>query len=109
MYTSKILFATLFALTASAVVTPRQAASSAACNTARLGVVNALSNAGNAVGEIQDATVQAAVQQGLDQANSGVQEVAQSIKAGEAPSAAGRDDVEAGLKAMFAALAGGNA
>lgn len=110
MYASKAFLAMLFAMTASAAVTPRAAAaSSAACNTARVGVVSALASAGTAVDGIQDAQVKAAAQKGLDQANTGVNEVAQSIVAGQAPSAAGRDDVEAGLKAMIAALDGGDA
>ncbi|CAN8100303.1 unnamed protein product [Discula destructiva] len=111
MYASKILLTTILAMTASAATlrpTPRQIGN-IACNVARGKVVGALGDAGDAVGQIQDADTQAAAQAGLDQANGGIATIAQAIVAGEAAPADGRADVEAGLAAMNAALAGGAA
>lgn len=109
MYSSKVLLATLFAVAASAgAINPRQVGN-AACNTARIQVVSSLADASNAIAQIQDPTTQAAAQDGLNQAQIGVDEVAESLLAGEKASAAGRDDVAAGIKAMNAALAAGDA
>lgn len=52
--------------------------------------------------------MQSAVQASLDQANGGIAAIAQMLRAGKMASAAGRDDVAAGLQAMASALAGSN-
>lgn len=109
MYTPTVILTTLFAATVATAATlqPRQIGN-LACNAARLGVVGALNDAGDAVSQIQDPDTQAAAQAGLDQANDGVQQVAQSIFSGEKASADGRDGVAAGLQAMTDALASGD-
>lgn len=106
-----ILFLTTLlsaAAVSAAAVNPRQIGG-IACNVARLQVVGALSDAGDAIGQIADADVQSAAQAGLDQANGGIDAIAQSIIAGEKASADGRTNVEAGLTAMADALASGDA
>lgn len=108
MYASKIVFAAILAVAVSAANIPRQAGN-AACNQARVEVVSSLSDAGQAIAQIEDPSVQSAAQAGLDQANGGIAAIAQTLRAGETASAAGRDDVTAGLQAMASALAGGDA
>lgn len=103
--TTTLLLAMAALSSAAATLQPRQA-NVAACDTARQQIVQALANMGDAISTISDADVQAAAQAGLDQANAGVGLVAESLLAGEAPSAEGRDEVEAGLKALDAALDG---
>lgn len=106
MYAATTLFLGLATLSfATATLQPRQA-NIAACDTSRQQIVLALSKMGDAVPAISDADVQAAAQAGLDQANAGVALVADSLLAGETPSAEGRDEVEAGLTALSAALDG---
>lgn len=107
MYFTKIILALVLAAGASAAaITPRQ--DQAACDQARTGVVNGLKQINTSSGQIQDATVKQAVQSGLQQSAGGVQQIGQAIKAGQAPPAAGRDQVQAGFEAMNAALIGAN-
>lgn len=109
MYVSKNIIATIFAVAATASFLPPRQAGSAECNQARIQVVTSLQSAGQSIASIQDATVKAAAQTGLDQANAGVKAVAQTIVNNQTASATGRNEVEAGLKAMAKALASGNA
>lgn len=71
-------------------------------------IVGALGDAGDAINSIQDPATSAAATTGLDQANAGISQIASAIIAGQAPPDAGRTEVEAGLKAMGAALAAGD-
>ncbi|KAH6661166.1 hypothetical protein BKA67DRAFT_668109 [Truncatella angustata] len=110
MQYSQLFFTTFFAatvvVTGALSIQPRQ--SSVACNIARLQIVKAISDTKKAVADIQDPAVQDAATAGIQQAQSGVAQVAQSIFTGAATSAAGRDGVEAGLNATSTALAGGD-
>lgn len=109
MYASKIILAAVLAVAASAAsISPRQAGN-AACNQARRQVVTSLRTAGDSVAQIQDPTVKSAAQAGLDQANAGVQAVAQTLVDGQKASATGRDQVQSGLAAMSQALTGADA
>lgn len=84
---------------------PRQAqADAAACNAARAAIISALGETNANVNQIADANVQAAAQAGLATVQTGIGQVAQSVIAGEAPSQEGRDNVQAGLTAVSAAL-----
>ncbi|KAI7786741.1 hypothetical protein LA080_002852 [Diaporthe eres] len=108
MYFTKIILALVLAVGASAAaITPRQ--DQAACDQGRAGVVNGLKAINTSSAQIQDATVKQAVQAGLQQSAGGVQQIGQAIKAGQAPPAAGRDQVQAGFEAMNAAIIGANA
>ena len=78
------------------------------CNIARLQIVRALGDTGNAVAQIQDSATQQAAEAGLIQANAGIESIAQALVAGEAPPQSGRDEVEAGLVATGNALASGD-
>ncbi|KAK6074024.1 hypothetical protein SCUP515_06689 [Seiridium cupressi] len=111
MYFPQLFVATLLAVSATlagaASIGSRQSAIS--CNVARLQIVKAIGDTNKAVGDIQDPTVQTAAAAGVKQAQGGVADVAKSIFSGAAPSADGRNAVEAGLNATSAALAGGDA
>jgi hypothetical protein len=105
MYFTKIILALILAAGVSAAaIGPRQ--DQAACDQGRSGVVNGLKEINTSAAEIQDATVKQAVQSGLQQSAGGVQQIGQAIKAGQAPPAAGRDQVQAGFEAMNAAIIG---
>lgn len=52
--------------------------------------------------------MQTAATAGLDQANGGIKQIASAIISGAAPPQTSRDQVEAGLTAMGAALTGSN-
>ncbi|KAK9780545.1 hypothetical protein AB5N19_03869 [Seiridium cardinale] len=111
MYSPQLFIATLLAVSATlagaASIESRQSAIS--CNVARLQIVKAIGDTNKAVGDIQDPTVQTAAAAGVKQAQGGVADVAKSIFSGAAPSADGRNAVEAGLNATSTALAGGDA
>ncbi|KAL1882173.1 hypothetical protein Daus18300_000658 [Diaporthe australafricana] len=108
MYLTKLILAFVLAAGASAAaITPRQ--NQDACDQGRAGVVNALKEINTSSAQIQDATVKQAVQSGLQQSAGGVQQIGQAIKAGQAPPAAGRDEVQAGFEAMNAAIISANA
>jgi hypothetical protein len=104
MYAFRVIIAALFAITTSASVVERQLGG-IGCNIARFQILGALGDAGDAIGEIQDADVQTAAQAGLDQANDGISQIASSLLSGSAAPADSRDQVEAGLAAMDSALA----
>ncbi|KAI1862726.1 hypothetical protein JX265_007164 [Neoarthrinium moseri] len=110
MYSPQLVIATLLAasaaLTGAVSIQPRQ--SSLACNAARLQIIKALSDTKKSVADIQDPTVQQAAAAGVKQAQQGVTQVAASLLTGQAPSADGRNTVEAGLNATATALAGGD-
>lgn len=94
-----------------AAIKPRQLLGqlgSIQCNIARVRIVGALGDAGDAISNIQDPATSAAASAGLDQANGGISQIASAIVAGEAPPAEGRSEVEAGLKAMGTALTAGD-
>lgn len=108
MYFAKIILALILAAGASAVaIAPRQ--DQAACDQGRTGVVNGLKEINTSAAQIQDPAVKQAVQSGLQQSAGGVQQIGQAIKAGQAPPAAGRDQVQAGFEAMNAAVVGADA
>lgn len=108
MYFTKITLALVLVAGASAAaISPRQ--DQAACDQGRAGVVNGLKEINTSAAQIQDATVKQAVQSGLQQSAGGVQQIGQAIKAGQAPPAAGRDQVQAGFEAMNAAIIGADA
>ncbi|KAG6354739.1 hypothetical protein INS49_003820 [Diaporthe citri] len=103
MYAFRVIIAALFAITTSASVVERQLGG-IGCNVARFQILGALGDAGDAIGEIQDADVQSAAQAGLDQANDGIGQIASSLLSGAAAPADSRDAVAAGLAAMNDAL-----
>lgn len=116
MHATTLLTTTLLTLAASAAIVTRaplrpqsRQIGGIACNVARIKVVSALGDAGDAIAQIQDPAVQTAAQDGLDQANGGVDAIKATIVAGETASADGRLAVEAGLAAMADALAAGDA
>ena len=78
------------------------------CNLARLGIVNALGDTSDSISNIQDPATQQAAAAGVEQANSGIRQIASALVAGQAPPAAGRDTTEAGLTAAGQALAAGD-
>lgn len=78
------------------------------CNLARLGIVSALGATADDISGIQDATTKQAASAGVDQANSGIREIAQALFAGQDPPQSGRDTTEAGLTAATQALAAGD-
>ncbi|KAK1675534.1 hypothetical protein BDP55DRAFT_552445 [Colletotrichum godetiae] len=82
---------------------------SLSCNVARLQILGALGNTEDAVSQITDTTVQDAANAGLQQARGGISQIAKSIVSGDAPPAASRDEVAAGLAAAGTALSGGDA
>ncbi|KAH6988349.1 hypothetical protein EDB80DRAFT_689931 [Ilyonectria destructans] len=115
MLGSRFILATLLASVASvtqaAAINPRQLLGqlgSIQCNIARVRIVGALGDAGDAISNIQDPATSAAASAGLDQANAGISQIASAIVAGEAPPAEGRSEVEAGLQAMGTALTAGD-
>lgn len=103
MYAFRVIIAAFFAITTSASVVERQLGG-IGCNVARFQILGALGDAGDAIGGIQDASVQSAAQAGLDQANDGIGQIASSLLSGAAAPADSRDAVEAGLAAMDDAL-----
>lgn len=76
------------------------------CNVARLDIVKSLADTKNAVTNITDPAIKQAAQDGLKQADDGIATIAKAIVAGQAPPAAGRDTVAAGLAATGNALMG---
>ena len=78
------------------------------CNLARIGIVGALGDTTDAISQIQDPATAQAAAAGVDQANSGIREIASALVAGEAPPDSGRATTEAGLTAAGQALAAGD-
>ncbi|KEF57667.1 uncharacterized protein A1O9_05585 [Exophiala aquamarina CBS 119918] len=94
---------------ANAAVLPRQIfGGNIRCNVARLGIVSALGDTMDSISQIQDPTTREAAAAGVDQANSGIRQIASAIISGQAPPQEGRDTTEAGLTAAGQALAGGD-
>lgn len=89
-----------------AAIASRQDQAALTCDQGRTGVVSGLREISTSAAQIQDTTVKQAVQSGLQQSAGGVQQIGQAIKAGQAPPAAGRDQVQAGFEAMNAAIVG---
>ncbi|EMR72743.1 hypothetical protein MGN70_008855 [Eutypa lata] len=111
MYAYRMLITTLMvagaAVTSARSIAPRQFLQDGlACNIARLKIVGALGDTEDSIGQIQDTAVQNAATTGLQKAQGGVKTIAKAIVAGDAPPAAARDQVEAGLTAMGNALSG---
>ncbi|KAK2608118.1 hypothetical protein N8I77_006751 [Diaporthe amygdali] len=103
MYAFRVIVAALFAISTSASVVERQLGG-IGCNVARFQILGALGDAKDAISQIQDPAVQTAAQQGLDQANGGISQIASSLLSGAAAPADSRDAVAAGLAAMDSAL-----
>lgn len=78
------------------------------CTQARQAIVSALRTTGANVQQIQDPTTQQAAVAGVQQAGSGIRQIAQALAAGQPPPAEGRDVTETGLVATGNALAAGN-
>lgn len=109
MHAFRLLLATLLSLAVTVSTTPlapRQLGN-LACNIARLKIVGALGDAGDAIDNIADPATQTAAQAGLDQANGGIKTIAGSLLSGDAAPASARDEVAAGLAAMQTALGNG--
>jgi hypothetical protein len=79
------------------------------CNIARFRILKALGDTRDAVDQIQNPAVQAAAVEGLDQASSGINQIATALLTGGTPPAGGRDLVADGLAAVGAALSDGDA
>ncbi|KAK7428820.1 hypothetical protein QQZ08_004590 [Neonectria magnoliae] len=115
MFGSRFILVTLLAsvatVTQAAPLEPRQLLGQLGgiqCNLARVRIVGALGDAGDAIDNIQDQATSAAASAGLDQANAGISQIASALIAGEAPPDEGRTEVEAGLQAIGAALDSGD-
>lgn len=107
MYLTKITLCLILAAGGSAAaIASRQDQAALLCDQGRSGVVSGLREISTSAAQIQDTTVKQAVQSGLQQSAGGVQQIGQAIKAGQAPPAAGRDQVQAGFEAMNAAIVG---
>jgi len=85
-----------------------QARQNFACTAARVRILGALNDADTAIEQIQDPATQASAAAALEQAQGGVQEIAQAILAGQTPPASGRSEVEAGLTALGQSLSSAN-
>lgn len=106
MYLTKITLFLILAAGGSAAAIASRQDQAALCDQGRSGVVSGLREISTSAAQIQDTTVKQAVQSGLQQSAGGVQQIGQAIKAGQAPPAAGRDQVHAGFEAMNAAIVG---
>ncbi|KAK5051038.1 hypothetical protein LTR84_003597 [Exophiala bonariae] len=62
----------------------------------------------DSISQIQDPATKQAATAGVNQANSGIRQIASAIIAGEAPPQEGREITEAGLTAAGQALAAGD-
>ncbi|KAH7320622.1 hypothetical protein B0I35DRAFT_427486 [Stachybotrys elegans] len=78
------------------------------CNLARFRIVSALGSARSSINNIEDETIKTAATAGLEEANSGISQIAKAILTGQAPPQESRDVVAAGLSAMDAALSSVN-
>ncbi|KEZ38992.1 hypothetical protein SAPIO_CDS10353 [Scedosporium apiospermum] len=103
-YTALVLLSGA-AFTSAATIQARQ---NFACTAARVRILGALNDADTAIEQIQDPATQASAAAALEQAQGGVQEIAQAILAGQTPPASGRSEVEAGLTALGQSLSSAN-